>query len=238
MRYRRMIMMGAVALATLLTVATAASAEESARKIRISTTEFKFQPSTIMVKAGEKVALTLLNEGKKKTEHELMVEVEAGGTATVAAQQPRMPEHPGMMPPGEAAPSEPKHGDHSTPAGWRLTWPQGAPARGREVFVKMECYSCHEVKGEKFPAPTEPGKVGPELSAMGPLHEVEYFVEAVVNPSATIDKGKGYEAPDGSSKMPSFNDAMTVQELVDLVAFLKSLQPPTSSMGGGHRGHQ
>jgi len=105
------------------------------------------------------------------------------------------------------------------------------------VFVKLECYSCHEVRGEKFPAPSEPGKVGPELSAMGPLHEPEYFAEAIVHPNAVIDRGKGYEAADGSSKMPSYNDSVTVQEVVDLVAYLRALKPPAVAPGG-HGAHQ
>jgi hypothetical protein len=58
------------------------------------------------------------------------------------------------------------------------------------------------------------------------MHPAAYFAEAVINPGGTIEKGWGYETPDGSSKMPSFNDSMTVQELVDLVAFLQSLRPP------------
>jgi mono/diheme cytochrome c family protein len=47
-----------------------------------------------------------------------------------------------------------------------------------------------------------------------------------MNPSAVIDDR--YRAADGRSKMPSFNDIMTVEELIDLAAFLKSL-------GGAHR---
>ena len=128
------------------------------------------------------------------------------------------------------------HEQHGTPKDWKFTWPKGDPAKGRAVFVKLECYSCHEVRGEKFPAPTEKGKVGPELSAMGPLHETDYFAEAVINPSAVIEKGKGYQAPDGSSKMPSLNDSMTVQEAIDLVAFLRSLKP-VPGMPAGHAGH-
>ncbi len=139
---------------------------------------------------------------------------------------------PGAAPPGGAG-----HQDHGTPADWRFRWPAGDPARGREVFVKLECYSCHEVRGEKFPAPSEPGKVGPELSAMGPLHEPEYFAEAIVHPNAVIDRGKGYEAADGSSKMPSYNDSVTVQEVVDLVAYLRALKPPAVAPGG-HGAHQ
>ena len=152
------------------------------------------------------------------------------GPLSVPAQQAPKPAHPGPAPPA----GPPPHGDHGTPMGWKLTWPKGDPAKGREAFRKLECYSCHEVRGETFPAPTEEGKVGPELSAMGPLHEADYFAEALINPSAVIEQGKGFQAPDGSSKMPSFNDSMTAQELIDLVAFLRNLKPPT---GAGHGGH-
>lgn len=128
------------------------------------------------------------------------------------------------------------HEQHGTPKGWKFTWPKGNPVKGRAVFAKLECYSCHEVRGEKFPVPKEKGNVGPELSAMGPLHDVDYFVEAIINPSAVIERGKGYQAADGSSKMPSFNDSLNVQELIDLVAFLRSLKPLGVGTGG-HAGH-
>jgi hypothetical protein len=71
---------------------------------------------------------------------------------------------------------------------------------------------------------------------MGPLHEPEYFVEAIVNPSAFIEPGRGYEAPDGSSKMPSYSDSMTVQELIDLVAYLRALRPPGAAPAGSKGG--
>ena len=129
------------------------------------------------------------------------------------------------------------HDEHETPAGWTLRWPTGDPSRGRAAFVRFECYSCHEVRGEPLPAPKDPGTFGPELSAMGPLHEAGYFVEAIVNPSAVIDRGRGYEAADGSSKMPSYNDSLTVQELIDLVAYLKALRPPATGPTGWDPGH-
>ena len=132
----------------------------------------------------------------------------------------------------------PGHGDHGTPTGWKFSWPKGEPARGRKVFAKFECYSCHEVKvkGEKFPAPSDKGKVGPELAMMGRLHDALYFAEAVINPSATIEPGKSYTGTDGSSKMPSYNDSMLLQEAIDLVAFLQSLKPGTA-MPASHKGH-
>lgn len=134
-----------------------------------------------------------------------------------------------------ASPSRPPE-QHGTPKGWKFTWPKGDPVKGRAVFAKLECYSCHEVRGEQFPSPKEKDKVGPELSMMGPLHEVDYFGEAIINPSAVIEKGKGYQTADGSSKMPSFNDSLNVQELIDLVAFLRALKPPSGGVGG-HVGH-
>ncbi len=111
--------------------------------------------------------------------------------------------------------------------------------KGRAVFVKFECYSCHEVKGESFRPPDPGSTVGPELSAMAGNHPPEFFAESIINPGAVIDKGRGYEAPDGSSKMPSFNEDMTVKDLTDLVAYLMSLkpQPETPAQPAAHTDH-
>jgi len=117
-----------------------------------------------------------------------------------------------------ATASDAQH-QHGTPEGWKFGLPTGDAAKGREVFAKLECYKCHEVKGETFPSTADKENVGPELSAMAPLHDVEYFAESIVNPRKAVEKGK----------MPSFNDSMTVQELVDLVAYLKSLKPPRAA---------
>jgi mono/diheme cytochrome c family protein len=100
------------------------------------------------------------------------------------------------------------------------------------VVHKLECFSCHEVRGEAFPEPSDRARVGPELSAMGPLHPPEYFAEAIINPGAVIERGHGYEARDGTSKMLSYNDAMTVQEAVDLVAYLSQLRPASPASPG------
>jgi Cu/Ag efflux protein CusF len=109
------------------------------------------------------------------------------------------------------------------PKGWIFTMPKGDPGKGRAVYDKFSCYSCHEIRGEKFPPLDKSQAVGPELSQMGPLHPLEYFTESIVNPSAVAAKKN--RGPDGKSKMPSFNEDMTVQELIDLSAYLSSLRP-------------
>lgn len=120
------------------------------------------------------------------------------------------------------------------PKGWQFTMPKGDPVKGRVVFDKFSCYSCHEVRGEKFPAPDRGQAVGPELAQMGPLHPLEYFTESTINPDAV--GAKKYRGPDGKSKMPTFNNDMTVQELIDLSSYLASLKPkgvPKSVSGVG-----
>jgi Cu/Ag efflux protein CusF len=109
------------------------------------------------------------------------------------------------------------------PKGWVFTMPKGDPIKGRAAYEKFSCYSCHEVRGENFPPLDKGQAVGPELSQMGPMHPLEYFTESLVNPSAVA--AKKYRGPDGKSKMPHFNEDMTVQELVDVSAYLASLKP-------------
>ncbi|PWB47748.1 MAG: hypothetical protein C3F12_03425 [Candidatus Methylomirabilota bacterium] len=124
------------------------------------------------------------------------------------------------------------------PPRWRFAIPAGDHHAGRQVFIDSECFKCHEVAGEDFPAPeAEQGDVGPALSGMGAMHPAEYFGETIIDPNASAvwrirhhkDEDKGYLGADGRSKMPSYNDSMTVQQLIDLIAYLKSLTE------GGHR---
>ena len=156
---------------------------------------------------------------------------EGNGPLAGAQAQQAGPPHRQHAPAGSPAPGAGAH-DHGTPPGWKFTLPKGDPAKGRAVFVKLQCYACHEVKGQTFPGAKGAASIGPELSEMAAHHEAEFFAEAIVNPNALIDEPQ-WRAPDGTSRMPSFNDLLTVQELVDLVAFLKSLTPPAP--GGGHR---
>jgi hypothetical protein len=74
---------------------------------------------------------------------------------------------------------------------------------------------------------------------MGALHPPEFFAESIINPSASVERGRGYAAADGSSKMPSYAESMTVQEAIDLVAYLGRLRPPTAPAPApaGQTGH-
>ena len=98
--------------------------------------------------------------------------------------------------------------------------PKGNPAKGRAVFEKFECYYCHEIRGEQFPSPTEHA---PELSQMGSMHPVEFFAESIIYPDAVVPKT--YRDSEGKSPMTNFAEKMTVQELIDVSAYVASLRP-------------
>src|SRR5436309_5011092 len=152
------------------------------------------------------------------------------------------------------------HRSGGVPLGWKFALPGGDPVKGRQVFADLECYKCHAVHGENFPAAGGDAKnVGPELTGMGGQHPAEYFAESILTPNAVILEGPGYMGRDGKSIMPSYADSLSVTQLVDLVAFLKSLTAGVHHVhaaapaektagnymvrldyrsGGGHAGHE
>ena len=117
---------------------------------------------------------------------------------------------------------------HGTPKDWKFTLTKGDASAGRKLFVELECYKCHEVAGEKFPKVAEADKgVGPELSQMASMHPFEFFAESIINANAVVDsdaKERGYIGADGKSKMPDYNDVLTVKQLADLTSYLAGLK--------------
>ena len=101
-----------------------------------------------------------------------------------------------------------------------MTPPPGDVTRGRAVFAKLQCATCHATPG--FSAATRPG---PDLSGIGARYPGE-LVESIMNPNAQIVDGPGYVDERGLSTMPDYRDRLTVGELIDLVEYLKSLGEP------------
>lgn len=125
---------------------------------------------------------------------------------------------------GREQPDYHKRSKGHHPRGWSFTLPQGDASKGREVFVKFACFACHRVAGEGFPDPGA-AAVGPELTQMGAMHPLEFFAESVIHPDAVIAHDR-FKANDGRSMMRTVNNLMTVEELINLSAYLASLRPP------------
>jgi len=153
------------------------------------------------------------------------------------------PAAPGAPTTGTRITMDALHATGGVPPGWRFTLPPGDPAAGRQVYLDLKCYACHQIKGEQFPLkPGEVATAGPDLTGMGQHHPTEYLVESLVNPSAVVIDGPGYVGGDGRSIMPA-TPGMTLGQLIDLVAYLKSQRgdadhahdQPRERTAGGYR---
>ena len=104
--------------------------------------------------------------------------------------------------------------------------PQGDADRGREAFVDLRCHVCHEVAG--FDPPTPIAAATRVILGGQAAHVRSYgdLVTSIANPSHRLARGYPPEtvAVDGVPLMSLIylNDVMTVQQLVDLVAFLQT----------------
>jgi len=112
-------------------------------------------------------------------------------------------------------------GDPRSGAGFSL--PPGDPQAGRALFADYGCNACHAVPG--VPRAEAGGPVTVELG--GKVSRVKTYgelVSAIVNPSHRTPPGyaRAEVTRDGESLMTVYNEVMTVQELIDLVAFLES----------------
>lgn len=110
--------------------------------------------------------------------------------------------------------------------GFRL--PDGNAARGQATFVELACHQCHVIPSAGIRASEVIGEQL-EIALGGTRTNVVTYgelVTSIINPSHRIARGHVRDSvtnSDGSSKMRSYNDVMTVTELVDLVAFLQPL---------------
>lgn len=113
--------------------------------------------------------------------------------------------------------------------GFRL--PDGDVAKGKAAFLELKCTKCHTVSGTDLPKPD--GKVGP-VALGGEVTRIRTYgqlVTMVINPSHSFAEGYPEKnvSENGTSKMPNFNATMTVQQMIDLVAFLQAhykIKPP------------
>ena len=100
----------------------------------------------------------------------------------------------------------------------------GNPERGRNAFIALECYQCHDVAGVNLPKPAVPqptmvvlgGEVDKRLSDA-------YLTTSMINPShALAPYPKDRITAGGVSRMPSYADRMTARQITDVVAFLQA----------------
>lgn len=99
--------------------------------------------------------------------------------------------------------------------------PEGDVERGEVAYTALRCNSCHSRGGSP-----SLGVEGFDVMLGGTVTKVDSYaglVTSIINPSHRI-KRKHEEVgqlPDGTSAMQTYNELMTVQQLVDLVTVLR-----------------
>ncbi len=126
--------------------------------------------------------------------------------------------------------------DTGPKSGHGFTLPEGNADRGQQTFVQLQCNSCHVVQGNtKIQQPDKPELSIPLGGKVRHIQTYGELVTSVINPSHKLAKGYPIlmitSAP-GTSRMKNYNETMTVNQLIDLVAFLQTqyeLEPYNSS---------
>jgi len=106
-----------------------------------------------------------------------------------------------------------------------FTLPDGDVERGKANYVKFQCHACHATEAVPQLDSGSPAAVSVQLG--GETTRIKSYgelVTSIINPSHRIARRKSADMADasGASKMVTFNDVMTVTQLIDLVAFVQS----------------
>jgi hypothetical protein len=102
-----------------------------------------------------------------------------------------------------------------------FVFPEGDVARGQAAFVALKCYECHQVhEMNDLPKPDLPaGKVivlGGEVRTTKTYGDL---LTAIIHPSQAVT-ARAADHSRSNETMPTVNEVMTVQQMVDLVTFL------------------
>ena len=115
--------------------------------------------------------------------------------------------------------------------GATVVLPEGDARAGRQAFLDLKCVVCHRATGEsQFPAPVS-GSRGPDLDEALQRRPVSELAAAIVLPSHAMSLKTSDEIKKrldgGLSPMPDFSGIMTIRQLADLLAYLRSLHSVT-----------
>jgi hypothetical protein len=100
----------------------------------------------------------------------------------------------------------------------KLVVPAGDAVAGRQAFHDLKCYACHNVPGDAdMPKPYSYHR-GPDIGPRQADQPPEMLADSIVSPSHVLPPGeKG-----GSSPMGNYRSTMTVEQLIDVVAYIRA----------------
>lgn len=97
----------------------------------------------------------------------------------------------------------------------------GDAAAGRMVFYQLKCGTCHPVAGE--PISSHAAARGPELGTAEAFLSPDEIARAIVAPAHSTSTKPGPWREGNGVGMTEYANVMTVRQLMDLVAYIRSL---------------
>ncbi len=116
--------------------------------------------------------------------------------------------------------------DMRAQSGYGFTLPEGNITKGEQAFGRFACNDCHVINDREDLRLEESIPALMEIPLGGDTTRIETYgelVTSIINPSHEISQkysGQPVEYA-GKSMMRNYNDAMTVSELIDIVAFVQ-----------------
>ena len=108
------------------------------------------------------------------------------------------------------------------------TGAESAASQGQKLFQERGCASCHQTEagGQQGRGPTLYGLFGKQQvlqDGSAVTVDESYIRESILNPQARI--AAGFQSP---SIMPTFQGQVSEEQILQLIAYIRSLQPQTS----------
>jgi mono/diheme cytochrome c family protein len=97
----------------------------------------------------------------------------------------------------------------------------GDASAGRRAYLALKCNTCHTVAGERIGAKA-PRLPGPQIGKSLAMRSPEQIAESIAAPQHTISKRRG-RPQESSGSMGDYTHVMTVRQLMDLIAYFRSL---------------
>jgi cytochrome c oxidase subunit 2 len=106
-------------------------------------------------------------------------------------------------------------------AAWLRDHAEGSPAlEGRKLFLKLQCINCHSADAHAR-APVLEGLYGRRVALRGGgsvVADENYIRQSVLNPATKVVEG-------WEPIMPTFQGQVNEEELIQLIAYIRSLRP-------------
>lgn len=101
--------------------------------------------------------------------------------------------------------------------------PKGDVEQGKKAFVALKCTACHQTADHASATPPVAAKSGPTLGMTQAEYPAGWIANSIISPSHTIAVDSDGQSEGGKlSRMPDFTDVMTVRQLIDIIAYIKS----------------